>query len=266
MTLYWERVCYWLVDTWIVKLSCISGCAIVEKDYYYSNIQTVKMAESQLSVALSKNLKLMFKVSCRGHGYILLQRSVNERIYKQCLFSNSWDILSNLLGSIAMDLHDNVTYQYQFQLHNIMPEHQNIKIYNDNVQLHFVDAKSGRLYSFWLSQPEFDKLMSSATKISQHLDRSGSITSAQTIAIKEKLSRIMFEPLEWDYRLSSSGSYSNIGSIHYIAACPWDRYQTMKNAQLLYIDMYRDKQMNYYIYYINEVLLFSNCCSALILY
>lgn len=149
--------------------------------YSLKNIYIVNMAESQLQIALSESLSLKYKISSTGSGYILLTRSANDREYKQCLFSNSWGILETYLGAIAIDLHDGCVIH--------MPNKQIIKIYAGNVQMHFVDGKSGRGYSFWLTQQEFGILMSlsNAFKISQHLGPSRSLTYTDIAALNDKL-------------------------------------------------------------------------------
>jgi hypothetical protein len=151
------------------------------------------MAASQTTLTLSNDTTLQYKVSVKGDGYLLLQRSRNERTFKQCLFSNGWDILKPLLPSLAVDLHDGIEAIYQFTLHDVNPSNQRIKVHTNPsdmahyVQLCFVDKRSGRSHSFWLNQEEFDVVLSHTYDISQHLGYKQTMTSADTCRLITKM-------------------------------------------------------------------------------
>jgi hypothetical protein len=144
------------------------------------------MAASQTCLTLSADTELHYKVSSTTSGYLLLKRNVNGHVFKQCLFSDGWEILKSLLPSIAIDLHDSIEAVYQFALHNIQSRNQVIKLRTNPtdgihyVQLCFIDRRTGGSHSFWLNQQEMDVIMSHSFDISQHLGYKRSMSSDDT--------------------------------------------------------------------------------------
>ena len=119
---------------------------------------------------------LRFKISKNSKGYVLLERTVDEKTYKVCLFENHWLSLQPLIGCINYDLHEQTSSVYKWYAYKpnsyVQDACQIVKVQEVKgcwyVILGFVDRKTDRSYTWWLTADDWERLASQAHDIKKH--------------------------------------------------------------------------------------------------
>jgi hypothetical protein len=130
-------------------------------------------------------------------NYILLERETNDKTFRTCLFANHWQTLHPLIGCISYDLYEEQPATYKWYAYKprsyVQDQKQTITVRNIQGQwyviLGFVDRKTDRSYSWWLTSGDWYKLINDTYTIKNHFD----LTENEKLKVASKIRELSRE-------------------------------------------------------------------------